>query len=160
MFQIALIFNTFFTIKRQQDIPLFPFCPSHPSGFANKVAVILCTVPALSLFFHCTTSLSQSCTCPGGLGPASHPWLADAGFSGPLLYTLVIAAKRTGSVWHMGSLNPHRANRILSGKVLKVTKKCHHQTHKAQKSCTAQQRPVRALARNVGFQRAWSSLVI
>lgn len=108
------------TIKRQRDVTLSPFCPSHPSSFANKVPVILCTAPALSLFFHCTTSPSQSCTCPGGLGPASHPWLADGGFSGPLLCTLVIAAKRTGSVWHMGSLNPHRANRMLSGKVLRV----------------------------------------
>lgn len=133
VFQTALIFNMFPTTKREQDIPLSLFCPSHPSSFANKVAVILCTVPVLSLFFHCTTSPSQSCTCPGGLGPALHPWLADGGFSGPLLYTPVIAAKRTGTVWHMGSLNPHRANRMLPCKVLRVTTNAtiNHRRHRS-----------------------------
>lgn len=123
----------FSTIKRQQDIPLTPFCPSHPSSFANKVAVILCTAPAPSLFFHCTTCPGQSCTCPGGLGPASHPWLAGGGFSGPLPYTLVIAAKRTGSVWHIGFLNPHRANRMLPCKVLRATTNAiiNHRRHRS-----------------------------
>lgn len=71
--------------------------PFPPIQLCKQSRVAPCTVPAPSLFSHCTTSPGRSCTCPAGPGPASHPWHAGGGSAAPLLCTPVIAAKRAKS---------------------------------------------------------------